>query len=79
MSVAEPNAHEDRRLAALDGLLYADGFGCALTLEELWRYSAVPVERDELRRLLDDDPDPANARRPVGRPLQPGRTRGTAR
>jgi predicted nucleotidyltransferase len=56
MSLMEPSANEETRLAVLDGLLYADGFGCALTLEELWRYSAVPVKRDALRRLLDDDP-----------------------
>jgi hypothetical protein len=56
MSAAGASPDTDTRLAVLDGLLYADGFGCALTLDELWRFSAVPVERDELRRLLDDDP-----------------------
>jgi predicted nucleotidyltransferase len=43
------------RLALLDGLIYADGFGCALTVDELWRYSAAPVSRDELQRCLRED------------------------
>ena len=43
------------RLALLDGLIYADGFDCALTLEEVWRFSGAAVDREELRAALFDD------------------------
>lgn len=45
-----------RRLDLLDALVYADAFECALTLDEVWRYSRVRIGRDELRRELADDP-----------------------
>lgn len=44
------------RLDLLDALVYADIFGCAPTLDELWRYSRVSVGREELRAILRDDP-----------------------
>jgi hypothetical protein len=46
----------DERLDLIDGLIYADAYGCALTLDELWRFARVPVARDELARRLRDDP-----------------------
>ena len=38
-----------RQLDLFDALIYADGFDCALNLEEVRRYSLVEVEHDELR------------------------------
>jgi predicted nucleotidyltransferase len=56
MSVsAEPVAAEER-LNLLDALIYGDVFGCAVTLDELWRYARVAIGRDELRHRLSDDP-----------------------
>ena len=46
----------DRRLALIDAAVYADLFDCAVTEEELWQYSRVPLERGELRHRLADDP-----------------------
>jgi hypothetical protein len=40
----------------LDALIYGDIFDCAVTLEELWRYAPIRIERDELYRRLRDDP-----------------------
>ena len=45
----------DERLALVDALIYADVFGCALTLDELRRYARAPIERDALRRRLRED------------------------
>ena len=45
----------EEHLAVLDGLIYADGFDCAPTLDELCRYSRRLVDREELARLLRDD------------------------
>ena len=41
-------------LAAIDGAIYGDVFDCAVTEEELWRYSRRPISRPALRRLLDN-------------------------
>ena len=41
-------------LAAIDGAIYGDVFDCAVTEEELWRYSRCPISRPQLRRLLAD-------------------------
>jgi predicted nucleotidyltransferase len=49
------SAATDERLDLLDALVYGDAFGCAVTLDELWRYSRVRVGREALRRLLDED------------------------
>jgi predicted nucleotidyltransferase len=46
----------DERVAVLDALIYGDAFDCAVTFDELWRYSRVGIERDDLRRRLRDDP-----------------------
>jgi len=46
----------DERLDLLDALVYGDAFDCAVTLDELWRYSRVAIGRDDLRRRLQDDP-----------------------
>ena len=46
-----PNDHLD----LLDGLIYADGFDCAVTLDELWRYARVAIERDALPGRLAED------------------------
>lgn len=46
----------DERLDLLDALVYGDAFDCAVTFDELWRYSRVRVGREALRRLLDEDP-----------------------
>lgn len=51
----EPSA-VDERLDLLDALIYGDVFDCAVTLDELWRYARVAIDRDELRRRLYDDP-----------------------
>ena len=45
-----------RRLDLVDALIYADGFDCALTLEEVRRYAPVDVETEELRRELSLNP-----------------------
>jgi predicted nucleotidyltransferase len=45
-----------RRLELLDGVIYADAFDCALTLEEVWRYARLRIDQDDLRRELRDDP-----------------------
>ena len=47
----------DDRLDLIDALLYADAFDCAVTLDELRRYARRPVEREELRGRLRDDPE----------------------
>lgn len=44
-----------RRLELLDGLVYADLFDCALTLEEVWRFSRTPIGLEELRSELRHD------------------------
>ena len=46
----------DERLDLLDALVYGDAYDCAVTFDELWRYSRVRVGREALRRLLDEDP-----------------------
>ena len=43
-------------LDLIDGLIYADAYGCALTVEEVHRFARVPVARDELVRRLREDP-----------------------
>ena len=48
-------ADDDERLDVLDGLIYADGFRCALTLDEIWRYARRPVSRDAVGRMLRED------------------------
>lgn len=45
-----------RRLDLIDGLIYADVFDCALTLEEVRRYGQVGIEATELRRELSLNP-----------------------
>src|SRR5207302_2361686 len=37
----------DERLDLLDALVYGDAFDCAVTLDELWRYSRVAIGRDD--------------------------------
>jgi hypothetical protein len=46
----------DVRLDLIDAAVYGDLFECAVTAEELWRYSRVPIARDEFRRRIADDP-----------------------
>ena len=41
-------------LAAIDAAVYGDVFDCAVTEDELWRYSRSSITREELRGLLDD-------------------------
>ena len=43
-------------LDLLDAVLYGDVFDCAVTLDELLRYSRCRIGRDELRRRLQEDP-----------------------
>jgi predicted nucleotidyltransferase len=45
-----------RRLDLVDALIYADGFDCALTLDEVRRYGPVDIEAEELRRELSLHP-----------------------
>jgi predicted nucleotidyltransferase len=47
---------QDERLGLLDALIYADVFDCAVTLDELWRYSRVEIGREALARRLLEDP-----------------------
>jgi predicted nucleotidyltransferase len=47
---------ENERLDLLDALIYGDVFDCAVTLDELWQYSRVAIDRDELCRRLRADP-----------------------
>ena len=47
---------ESERLDLLDALIYGDVFDCAVTLDELWQYSRVAIDRDQLCRRLRDDP-----------------------
>jgi len=42
-------------LDLLDGLIYGDIFDCAITLDELWQYARVAIDRDQLSRRLRDD------------------------
>jgi predicted nucleotidyltransferase len=47
---------QDRRVDLLDGLIYADVFACAPTLDEVWRYSRVSIDRAALASTLSEDP-----------------------
>jgi predicted nucleotidyltransferase len=40
-------------LALIDAVLYADAFDCAVTFDEVWRYSRAPVARTQLLDRLD--------------------------
>lgn len=46
-----------QRLDLLDSLIYGDVFNCAVTLDELWQYARVAIDRDQLYRRLRDDPE----------------------
>jgi hypothetical protein len=37
-------------------VIYGDGFDCAVTLDEIWRYARIAVGRDDLRRRIEMDP-----------------------
>jgi predicted nucleotidyltransferase len=43
------------RLDLLDGLIYGDVFDCAVTLDELRRYSRTAIDLEELRQRLPAD------------------------
>jgi predicted nucleotidyltransferase len=43
-------------LDLIDAVVYGDAFDCAVTFDELWRYSLVPIGREELRRRMTDPP-----------------------
>lgn len=45
------------RLDLIDAAIYADLFDCAVTAEEMWRYSRVAVSRERLLAILADDPE----------------------
>lgn len=45
------------RLDLIDAAIYADIFDCAVTEEEMWRYSRVRISREELSKLLERDPE----------------------
>ncbi len=55
------NGALDQRLDLIDAVTYADLFDCAVTAEEAWRLSRVPISRAEFRRRLADDPVLARA------------------
>jgi predicted nucleotidyltransferase len=55
MTGSEISSNE-QRVNLLDGLIYADVFNCAPTLDELWRYSRVSIDREVLARKLREDP-----------------------
>jgi hypothetical protein len=47
----------DQRLALIDAAVYADLFDCAVTEDELWNYSRLALDREELRsRIANDGP-----------------------
>jgi predicted nucleotidyltransferase len=50
------DSDHDQRIDLIDGLIYADVFSCAPTLDELWRYSRVGIDRAALARRLEEDP-----------------------
>nr|MDQ6915038.1 hypothetical protein [Actinomycetota bacterium] len=52
------SSHEvlEERLGLIDAAIYADVYDCAVTAEELWRYSRVPMARREFRRRISEDP-----------------------
>jgi hypothetical protein len=54
-SPASPPDVVDERLGLIDAVIYADLFGCAVTAEELWRYSRLPLERGEFWRRVAED------------------------
>ena len=68
----------DALLDLVDGLIYADAFDCALTLDELRRYARRRVGREELARALCDG-ESARRRDGQGRPLLPCGPRAAAR
>ena len=43
-------------LDLVDAVVYADLFDCAVSLEELWRFSRLRIGREELRARVLDDP-----------------------
>jgi predicted nucleotidyltransferase len=43
-------------LDLIDAAIYADVFDCAVTGEEMWRYSRVRIDREAFRELLEGDP-----------------------
>jgi predicted nucleotidyltransferase len=51
-----PPESDHDRIDLIDGLIYSDVFSCAPTLDELWRYSRVSIDRSTLARRLHDDP-----------------------
>lgn len=44
------------QLDLIDAAIYADVFDCAVTAEEMWRYSRVRIDRERLLELLEADP-----------------------
>jgi predicted nucleotidyltransferase len=44
------------RLDLIDAAIYADLFDCAVTGEEMWRYSRASISRERLTELLESDP-----------------------
>lgn len=44
----------EKLLDAVDAVVYGDLFDCAVTFEEIWRFSRVGISRDELRALLEE-------------------------
>jgi hypothetical protein len=43
-------------LDLIDAAVYGDLFDCAVTAEELWRYSRIPIGREEFWRRIADNP-----------------------
>ena len=43
-------------LDLVDAVVYGDVFDCAVTLDEVWRYSRRRIGREELRERLSEDP-----------------------
>lgn len=53
-ALPEPSV-PDERLDLLDAVIYGDVFDCAVTLDELWRYGRVRIDRETLWHRLRDD------------------------
>ncbi|MGH2956746.1 MAG: hypothetical protein ACRDL6_07115 [Solirubrobacterales bacterium] len=56
MTEAPATSVHGRRLDLLDAVIYADVFDCAVTLDELWRYSRTELGREALVINLREDP-----------------------
>jgi predicted nucleotidyltransferase len=60
---ASANGGLGQSLDLIDAVIYADVFDCAVTTDELWRFSRAPISWDDFWRQLEGDPALAGALR----------------